>query len=68
LTRVLNRRGGSRRRDGEIHPLPIVDVAGGRCKPVQAVLGHESVNTTFGYLTSSPEDLRRAVEREADED
>lgn len=36
---------------------------GNQVTAVQAILGHESVRTTLGYLTSSPEDLRRAVER-----
>jgi integrase/recombinase XerC len=35
---------------------------------VQAILGHDNVTTTLGYLTSSPEDLRRAVEREGDDE
>ena len=38
---------------------------GNQVTAVQAILGHESVNTTLGYLTSSPDDLRRAVERDA---
>jgi len=35
---------------------------------VQQILGHGSIVTTLGYCTSSPEDLRRAVERFAVDD
>jgi integrase/recombinase XerC len=41
---------------------------GNQVTAVQAILGHESVNTTLGYLTSSPEDLRKAVERDGEGD
>jgi integrase/recombinase XerC len=41
---------------------------GNQVTAVRAILGHESVNTTLGYLTSSPEDLRKAVERDGEDD
>ena len=41
---------------------------GNKLTAVQAILGHQSVTTTLGYDRSSPEDLRRAVEREHDDD
>ncbi len=40
---------------------------GTKLTAVQAVLGHQSVTTTLGYDRASPEDLRRAVERESEE-
>jgi integrase/recombinase XerC len=40
---------------------------GNQVPAVQAILGHENPTTTMGYLTSSPEDLRRAVEREGED-
>jgi len=41
---------------------------GNQVPTVQAILGHENPTTTMGYLTSSPEDLRRAVERGEEEE
>lgn len=39
---------------------------GNQVPAVQAILGHRSPMTTLGYCTASPENLRRAVERDDD--
>ncbi len=41
---------------------------GAKLTTVQAILGHQAVTTTLGYDRSSPDDMRRAVERFADDD
>ncbi len=37
---------------------------GAKVTAVQAILGHQSVMTTYGYDRANPDDLQRAVERE----